>query len=182
MYKCRLRKCDLIGSIIAIVLVLSPLSSPFFSLNPFYEEAVASSSAFELQEITDENRQWVQTYGNNDENLKCNYTDILAVNYISDGKYLNVTMWLASGFANNSTSPPEYNQPFRKISYGMLIDADSNTNTGYNGADYDFYVEVAEGKLSGYLYQLSSTGGYRLVGSKVNLQYLFHPDDLTAPI
>lgn len=137
MYKCRLRKCDLIGSIIAIVLVLSPLSSPFFSLNPFYEEAVASSSAFELQEITDENRQWVQTYGNNDENLKCNYTDILAVNYISDGKYLNVTMWLASGFANNSTSPPEYNQPFRKISYGMLIDADSNTNTGYNGADYD---------------------------------------------
>ena len=60
----------------------------------------------------------------------------------------------------------------------MLIDADSNTKTGYNGADYDFYVEVAEGKLSGYLYQLSSTGGYRLVGSKVNLQYLFHPDDL----
>ena len=69
MYKCRLRKCDFIGSIIAIVLVLSPLSSPFISLNPFYEEAVASSSAFELQEITNENRQWVQTYGNNDENL-----------------------------------------------------------------------------------------------------------------
>ena len=178
MCKCRLRKCDLIGSIIAIVLVLSPLSSPFFSLNPFYEEAVASSSAFELQEITNENRQWVQTYGNNDENLKSNYTDILAVNYISDGKNLNVTMWLASGFESNSTSPPEYNQPFRKISYGMLIDADSNTKTGYNGADYDFYLEVAEGRLSGNLYQLSSTGGYRLVGSKVNLQYLFHPDDL----
>ena len=153
MCKCRLRKCDLIGSIIAIVLVLSPLSSPFFSLNPFYEEAVASSSAFELQEITNENRQWVQTYGNNDENLKSNYTDILAVNYISDGKNLNVTMWLASGFESNSTSPPEYNQPFRKISYGMLIDADSNTKTGYNGADYDFYLEVAEGRLSGNLYQ-----------------------------
>jgi hypothetical protein len=39
-------------------------------------------------------------------------------------------------------------------------------------------LEVAEGKLSGYLYQLSSTGGYRLVGSKTNLQYSFHPDDL----
>ena len=125
------RKCDLIGSTIAIVLLLSS----FFSLDPFYEEAVASSSAFELQEITNENRQWVQINGNNDDNLKSNYTDILAVNYISDGKYLNVTMWLASGFENNSTSPPEYNQPLRKISYGMLIDADSNTKTGYNGAD-----------------------------------------------
>lgn len=174
------RKCDLIGSTIAIVVLLlsSLLPSSFFSLDPLYQEAVASSSAFELQEITNENRQWVQTYGNNDDNLKSNYTDVLAVNYMSDGKNLNVTMWLASGFENNSTSPPAYNQPFRKISYGMLIDADSNTKTGYNGADYDFYVEVAEGKLSGYLYQLSSTGGYRLVGSKINLQYSFHPDDL----
>ena len=41
--------------------------------------------------------------------------------YISDGKNLNVTMWLASGFENNSASPPEYNQPFRKISYGMYL-------------------------------------------------------------
>jgi hypothetical protein len=40
-----------------------------------------------------------------------------------------------------------YDQPFRKISYGMLIDADSNTKTGYNGADYDFYVQSAGGKL-----------------------------------
>jgi len=47
------------------------------------------------------------------------------------------------------------NEPFREITYGMLIDADSNTKTGYNGADYDFYVESAVGKLSAYLYQLS---------------------------
>lgn len=50
----------------------------------------------------------------------------------------------------------------------MLIDADSNTDTGYRGADYDFYVEVTGGKLSGYLYLLSSTGGYRLIDSKPN--------------
>ena len=55
----------------------------------------------------------------------------LAVNYISDGKILNATIWLASGFENSSA--PVYNQPFRKISYGMLIDADYNTKTGYNG-------------------------------------------------
>jgi hypothetical protein len=76
---------------------------------------------------------------------------------------------LASGFKNSSTSIPAYNDPFRKISYGMLIDADYNTETGYNGADYDFYIEVSGGKLSAYLYQLSSTGGYNLLSSKTNL-------------
>ncbi len=50
---------------------------------------------------------------------------------------------------------------------------DSNTKTGYNGADYDFYVESVAGKLSGYLYQLSSSGGFRLVGSKINFTQSF---------
>ena len=50
----------------------------------------------------------------------------------------------------------------------MHINADSNTKTGFNGVDYDFYVESAGGKLSGYLYQYSSTGGYRLTGSETN--------------
>lgn len=40
----------------------------------------------------------------------------------------------------------------------MLIDTDS-TKTGYNGADYDFYLESVGGKVGGYLYHLSSTGG-----------------------
>jgi hypothetical protein len=150
-------------------------------LNLSYEESVGSSPAFELQEITNENRQWVQTYGNSDASLKSKYTDIQAVNYISDGKNLNATIWLASGFKNSSS--PVYNEPFRKITYGMLIDADSNTKTGYNGADYDFYLEVVGGKLSGYLYQLSSTGGYRLLGSKVNLtQSLVDPDVLKGSV
>ena len=55
----------------------------------------------------------------------------------------------------------------------MVINVDSNTETGYNGADYDFYVESLAGKLSAYLYQLSSTGGYRLVGSKINFTQSF---------
>jgi hypothetical protein len=31
--------------------------------------------------------------------------------------------------------PKVFDQPFRKISYGMLIDADTNTRTVYNGAE-----------------------------------------------
>lgn len=138
---------------------------------------MASSPSFELQELINENRQWVQTYGNSTEGLKTSYTDILSVNYISDGKTLNTTFWLYSGFSNSSaaydeiynTSDPYDNQSSAKLSYGILIDADANTKTGYNGADYDFYAELSEGKLNVYLYQLASTGGYKLVGSKSNL-------------
>jgi hypothetical protein len=151
---------------------------------------MAESPTFRLQELTNENHHWVQTYGKSDEHLKSSYTDILAVDYFSDGKTLNSTFWLASGFANSSSftlNSTNDNQPIRKfgygmlalnstndnqsskrISYGILIDADANTKTGYNGADYDFYVEIAEGKVSGYLYQLSSTGGFSLVGSRTN--------------
>ncbi|HYZ50945.1 MAG TPA: hypothetical protein VE593_08660 [Nitrososphaeraceae archaeon] len=174
MYKYELKK---VSSII-IIIILLPLSLLF--LNPSDEEAVASSPAFELQEITNENPHWVQTYGTSDAHLKSNYTDIKAVNYISDGKTLNTTIWLASGFTSSS---PVYNHdPFRKITYGILIDADSNPKTGYNGADYDFYVELARGKLNGYLYQLSSTGDYIIVGSKNITQSLLDPDALRGAV
>jgi hypothetical protein len=61
-------------------IILLFLSLLLLSLNPFYKQAVALSPSFELQEITNENRNWVQTYGNSDAHLKSNYTDILAVN------------------------------------------------------------------------------------------------------
>jgi hypothetical protein len=149
----------------------------FLFLNPFYKEAIALSPSFELQEITDENSQWIQTYGNSDKYLKSNFTDILAVNYLSDGNTLNTTYWLASGFGNSSISTFTYEQPFIKLSYGMLIDADSNTKTGYNGADYDFYVESVGGKFNAYLYHYSSTGGYRLVDSIINFSQPAEPFD-----
>ena len=150
--------------IVSFLLLLSFLSKDFL-----YDIAMASSPTFELQELINENRDWVQTYGNSDASLKSSYTDILAVNYVSDGQILNTTIWLYSGFGNySSVSNSTDDQSSRKLSYGMLIDADTNTETGYNGADYDFYIESVDGKLSGYLYQLSSTGGYMLIGSKTN--------------
>jgi hypothetical protein len=41
-------------------------------------------------------------------------------------------------------------------------------NSGYNGANYDFYIEAINGKWSEYLYQLSSTGTRALIYSKLN--------------
>lgn len=163
--------------IIFIIFLFSLLNKDYINVSN------ASSPSFELQELINENRRWVQTYGNSSVNLKTSYTDILSVNYISDGQTLNTTIWLYSGFNNSSATSPANatdNQSFAKLSYGMLIDADANTRTGYNGADYDFYAELSGGKLNVYLYQLSSTGGYKIVGSKANLT-LSHAESPVGP-
>ena len=87
------------------------------------------------------------------------------MDYLSDGKTLNATLWLKSNSENAST----YSQPFKKIRYGMLIAIVSLPPTsGYNGANYNFYIEAVNGKWSQYLYQLSSTGSSALVESKIN--------------
>ena len=177
MREYRSKKHILINSIIVIFSFVLLLVVTL-TLNPFFNKTNALSPSFELQEMTNKDHNWVQTYGNSDAHLKSNYTDILAVDYFSNGRTLNSTMWLASGFKNSSAST--YNQPFRKITYGMLIDADSNAKTGYKGADDDFYVESVAGKWSGYLYQLSSTGGYRLVASEINFTQ-FAADSTVGP-
>jgi hypothetical protein len=153
--------------IITIIILLFLL---IIFLDPFHN-AAASSPSFELQQLINENHRWVQTYGKSAANLKSNYTDILAVDYVSNGKTLNATFWLTSGFDNFSAI--RFSQPLTKVTYGMLINVDSNTKTGYNGADYDFYVEAVAGNLSAYLYQLSSTGGYRIVDSRINFSQPF---------
>ena len=121
----------IITTIVSVFLLVIIILDPF-------QKAIASSPSFKLQQLINENHRWVQTYGKSAAHLKSNYTDILVVDYISNGKTLNATFWLSSGFDNFSAFT--YNQPFRKITYGMLINVDSNTKTGYNGADYDFYV------------------------------------------
>jgi hypothetical protein len=116
-----------------------------------------------LQALADQRNDWLQTYGNDSTHLKSDYAELLEADYLSDGKTLNATFWLASSNLENASA---YNQPFKKISYGMLIDIASTTiNAGYNGADYYFYVEAVNGKWSQYLYQLSSTGAYILIDS-----------------
>ena len=133
--------------------------------NSLFHKAFAASPAFDEVLITDKKPVWVQTYGNDSTHLKSGYANLLAVNYVSDGKSLNATLWLKSSSENAST----YSQPFKKIRYGMLIALVSvPQNSGYNGADYDFYIQAVNGKWSEYLYQLSSTGARAIVYSKIN--------------
>jgi hypothetical protein len=153
----------------SVIILLLLLLLLYICSFPF-QKTFAVSPAFELQALSDQKNDWVQTYGNDSTHLKSDYTNILETDYLSDGKTLMATFWLAPNLENAST----YNQPFKRISYGMLINlASKNINTGYNGADYDYYIEAVNGKWSEYLYQLSSTGAYVLIDSKINYSQPF---------
>jgi hypothetical protein len=151
---------------VSIIFVLLLLLNPY---SPFHE-AFAASPAFDQllindKKISNQKNDWVQTYGNNSANLRSDHADLLAVDYLSDGKTLDITFWVKS----NSENASVYNQPFKKIRYGVLIAIVSlPQNSGYNGANYNYYVEAFNGKWSEYLYQLSSTGTSALIESKTN--------------
>jgi hypothetical protein len=98
-----------------------------------YSEVSTQSPSFSLQQIIDKRSDWVnmgtQQYVNNSEPS----TDILAVNYFSDGKTLNATVWLFFPFQDK---PSQYDT----VKYGMLIDADFSKKSGYDGIDYQFEI------------------------------------------
>ena len=155
-----------------IIFILLILSISCFLFN----KALADSPAFDQNFITDDKisnqrNDWVQTFGNDSTHLRSDYTNLLAVDYLSDGKNLDTTFWLASNLENAST----YSQPLKRVRYGMLIAIASLPPTsGYNGANYNFYIEAVDGKWSEYLYQLSSTGSSALIESKVNYTESFN--------
>jgi hypothetical protein len=137
--------------------------------SPFLEDFAASPVFYQVlindNKIRNQKNDWVQTYGNDSANLRSDHADLLAVDYLSDGKTLDITFWVKSISENASL----YNQPFKKIRYGVLIAIVSlPQNSGYNGANYNYYVETVNGKWDEYLYQLSSTGTSALLESKTN--------------
>jgi hypothetical protein len=141
-----------------------------------FNKAFAASPAFDQNFITDDKisnqrNEWVQTFGKDSSHLRSVCKNLLAVDYLSNGKTLDTTFWLASNLENAST----YSQPLKRVGYGMLIAIASLPPTsGYNGANYNFYIEAVDGKWSEYLYQLSSTGSSALIESKINYTESFN--------
>jgi hypothetical protein len=85
------------------------------------------SPSFVRQEIKDGTQDWWDHEKEQFSNLK-NFSDISAVSYSSDGQFLNATVF---------TSDPFVKQPSKYMpAYGILINADSNLDTGYLGHDY----------------------------------------------
>jgi hypothetical protein len=82
--------------------------------------AKALSPYFSKQEIIDPPFDWVDMKTKQSATSKEGqpyFTDILSVDYYSDGKTLNATLWTFLPFQDR---PLKYN----KVDYGMLIDSD----------------------------------------------------------
>jgi hypothetical protein len=69
-------------------------------------------------------------------------TDIRGVNFFSDGKILNATIWINGNFQEK---PPA---EFGRVSYGAYIDADFNEKTGPRGIDYRVETKRENGSES----------------------------------
>jgi hypothetical protein len=89
----------------------------------------ADSPSFLEQEIGDNTSDWIDMSINQiNKKVLEKYTDITSIDYFSDGKTLNATLWLLFPFKEE---PPR-----KEVDYGMFIDADFNSKTGYGGMDY----------------------------------------------
>jgi hypothetical protein len=88
----------------------------------------ADSPSFLEKEIGDNTSDWVDMSKNQIYKKGEKYTDITSVDYFSDGKTLNSTLWLLFPFKEEPL--------MKEVDYGMFIDADFDSKTGYGGMDY----------------------------------------------
>jgi hypothetical protein len=104
----------------------------------------ANSPPFGRQEVKDDHGDVLHVNGYNLTATKVvddNYyhsidrsSDIETVDYFSDGKLLNATMWLAGPIL-------QHPENVSNVVYGVLIDADSNRATGKDGVDYQVEMQ-----------------------------------------
>jgi hypothetical protein len=95
-------------------------------------DVFAQSLSFPRQQILDDPNDWIDLKTSNITKRGYSSTDILAVHYWGNGKYLNATLWLLLPF-NEQPS-------IGNVNYGMLIDADFNDKTGFDGIDYKIEI------------------------------------------
>ncbi len=103
------------------------------SLSYNTQRVLSDSPIFRFQEIKDPFADWINLDSKNNSKDGIPSTDILSVDYRSNGSILNSTIWLSGPFDD---SPVEYTV----VNYGMYIDADFDKRTGYGGIDYKLEI------------------------------------------
>jgi hypothetical protein len=114
-----------------ILLLVAVLITSNYIVLP--NEVFAASPSFTDREITDKPRDWLDLKTRNSTKDADFSTDILAVDYYSNGKILNATYWLSAPFKEKPSDS--------EVNYGMYIDADFNDDTGFNGIDYKVEIK-----------------------------------------
>ena len=141
-----------------IVPVLTLICLVFLYVSFLEEKAFALSPSFSRQEIKDRPLDWrdIDRQKTTDEGNP--FTDIRRVNYFSDGNFLNATLWLRGNIVNGSEKGPQ-------VSYGMFIDGDSRTETGWQGVDYQTEISWQNGTWMSTVAEFSSLGDIRILDS-----------------
>jgi hypothetical protein len=111
--------------IIIVILIVLPLQIG----SPIYASLSPSFSLHEIRDDTNnQNNDRVSLVLTKEKNnITLDYPDIQLVDYLSDGRFFNATIWFAS--PANTT-----------LTCAMFIDADSNSETGYGGMEYEMMV------------------------------------------
>jgi hypothetical protein len=140
-----------------IILVLTLICVEVLYLSNL-DLAVALSPSFPREEIRDRPFDW-RDIDKQEGTLEGNpYTDIRRVNYFSDGKYLNATLWLR-GDLNASANGEQ-------MSYGTFVDGDSRKETGWQGVDYQIEISRQNGTWMNTIAEFSSLGDIRILENK----------------
>ena len=114
---------------------LTPNASNNIDVETRQDSKEILSPSFPTQESIDPKLDWINLKTREFTNDGDRSTDIESIDYYSDGKKLNATLWLYFPF--KPTPPPSYEY----VNYGMFIDSDFNDNTGFGGIDYK--VEIS---------------------------------------
>jgi hypothetical protein len=145
-----------------LILYIIPIL--FISFLPKYItlDAFSSSPYVPEQEILDNITDWIDLSIDQITSSGERYTDIISVDYFSDGKTLNATLWLLFPFKENP--------PMQEVDYGMFIDADFDSKTGYGGIDYKIEIQWNnEAKIwNKVIERWSKYGGYRTIENITN--------------
>jgi hypothetical protein len=126
-------------------------------------------------DIEDQIKDWSSVItGNN--TVASNSSDIEAIRYSSDGRFLNATIWfkdmpeLENSIVNKTPSP--------KIKYGILLDSDANNKTGSQGMEYLTEYRYKGDSWERVFCKLSITGKLAC-GNNItyNVEKFFHPNE-----
>jgi hypothetical protein len=137
MHRSVTSKCIIIT--VSLIILITPTI-----YQPLIHGVLAASPVFTRQEATDDSGDSIpvertgssQTNGVYNDTLD-DSTDIQKITYFSNGTTLNATIWLGGGFNEN----PSINGSNAVVAYGILIDADSNQQTGKEGVDYQEEIQ-----------------------------------------
>ncbi len=127
----------------------------------------SSSPSFGMQEIENKPHNWMDAYRGISSNNGSKYTDIRSINYFSNGRFLNATLWL-HGF---NLSPSKN----RQVNYGIYIDSDFNNKTGIDGIDYKIEINwnPTSKSWTRVFEQWSTSGNNRTISIEPNYEKFY---------